>query len=145
MKGSLFLCGFTQVELSAVLCQQPSVPSILHAIFHIQPLQKTRACTIFYSSGIVWKGGGGFERVGARREWCRWQLWLLSSARYAAACLWYRCLLYSGETTVPRGAFERNHTSLTPQIPWCSEHSFLHSLQGNLNGRQVGIMANNGV
>ena len=123
-----------------------SASQILHAILHIQPLRKTRACTIFYPSGTVWM-----------RRWRAWEggsaAWVMSltalaafvSSRYAAACLWCRCLLYSGETTVPRGAFGRNHTSLTPRIPWCWEHSFLLFVQGNLNGRQVGIMANNWV
>lgn len=81
MKGSLWLCDFTQLELTAVLCQQPSVPPNFVCDISHPAFPKTWACTIFYSSGIVWIGGGGFGRVGARREWCRWQLWLLSSAR----------------------------------------------------------------
>lgn len=66
-----------QFCVNSLQCLPNSVCNILHPAFP----KKTWACTIFYSSGIVWIGGGGFGRVGARREWCRWQLWLLSSAR----------------------------------------------------------------
>lgn len=81
-RESLWLCDFTQLELTSVLCQQPSVPTnsvcnISHPAFP----KEIWACTIFYSCGIVGIGSGGFGRVGAWHKWCRWQLWLLSSAR----------------------------------------------------------------
>lgn len=85
---------------------------ILYEIFTDPPLSTTWACTIFYSGGVVWigGGGGGFGRVGTRYEWCRWQLLLPSSARGMPSLLVMPLsFVFRGNNCTPRSFREKSH------------------------------------